>query len=195
MSRARSLAVVAAVVAALTAWLPAAPAFAHTKLTGSTPAAKGTVSKPITELTLTFSGLIKKAGTTVVVSGPDKVSYSDGAAAAVDRTITQAVRPLPVGEITVRWRTVSSDGHPIQGSFTFTNKAAPPVAASPSPTAAATSSPAPAAAEPTVAAAVPVSRTAAGEGSSPLGWIIAAVAAVLALGGGLVWWRRRRTAA
>ncbi|WP_176985303.1 copper resistance CopC family protein [Asanoa ishikariensis] len=185
----------AAVVVAATVWLPASPAFAHTKLTGSTPAAKATVRKAVTDVTLKFSGLIKKAGTTVVVAGPDEVSYSDGAASAVDRTVTQAVRPLPVGTITVRWRTVSSDGHPIQGTFSFTNKVAPPVATSPSPNvAAATPSPTPATAEPTAASPVPVSRTSSGRGSGPLGWIIAVVAAVIVFGGGLAWWRRRRAA-
>ncbi|MDG4827465.1 copper resistance protein CopC [Asanoa sp. WMMD1127] len=197
MFRARSLAVVAAaVVAATTALLPASPAFAHTKLTGSTPAAKATVREPVTELTLKFSGLIKKAGSTVVVSGADKLSYSEGAATAVDRTITQAVRPLPVGVITVRWRTVSSDGHPIQGTYTFTNRAAPPAATSPSPSVtSAAPTPTPAAVEPTAASPVPVSRTASDDGSSPLGWIIAVVAAVIVFAGGLAWWRRRRTAA
>lgn len=197
MSRARSLAVAAAVVIAATVWLPAAPAFAHTKLTGSTPSAKATVNKPITDVTLKFSGLIKKAGTTVVVSGPDKLSYSDGSATAVDRTITQAVRPLPLGVITVRWRTVSSDGHPIQGTFTFTNKAAPAIATSPSASpssASAAPPPAQATAEPTVASAVPVSRTASDDASSPLGWIIGVVAALLVLAGGLAWWRRHRSA-
>lgn len=190
MARSRLLAVATAVaVAAATVWLPASPAFAHTKLTGSTPKAKATVTKLTTTVTLTFSGLIKTAGTTVVVAGADKASYSDGAATAVDRTITQPVRPLPVGTVTVRWRTVSSDGHPIQGSFTFTNQAAPPATASPTPTAAATDR----ADEAFVTSAMPLVRTAEDGGSSPLGWIAAVAAAVVVFALGLAWWRRRRT--
>jgi len=193
VARSRSLAVATAVaVAAATVWLPAAPAFAHTKLTGSTPKAEATVTKLTTTVTLKFSGLIKTAGTTVVVAGPDKASYSDGAATAVDRTITQPVRPLPVGTITVRWRTVSSDGHPIQGSFTFTNHAAPPATPSPTPTAAATSAAPDSADEAFVSTAMPLIRTAEDGGSSPLGSIAAVAAAVVVFALGFAWWRRRR---
>jgi methionine-rich copper-binding protein CopC len=190
MVRCRSLAVAAAVAAVVL--LPGSPAYAHTKLIGSTPAAKSTVSKPVANVTLTFSGLVKKAGTTVVVSGPDKVSYSAGAATAVDRTVTQPVDPLPLGVITVRWRTVSSDGHPIEGSFTFTNKAAPP--ATPSPTPAPTTAAAPTTDPPASPTPVAVSRTSTDDGSSPIGWIAGVAAAVAVFGAGFAWWRRRSTA-
>ena len=120
---------------------PATPAAAHTKLSKAVPAAKSTVTKPVTALTLTFSGLIKQAGSEVTVRGADGAEYQEAEPRAVDKTITQRVRALPVGGVTVAWKTVSGDGHAISGSYTFTNKAAPPV-----PTASPTTAPA---AEPT----------------------------------------------
>ncbi|WP_197946284.1 copper resistance CopC family protein [Phytohabitans suffuscus] len=194
MNRYRLLsAATATLTAALAVVLPAAPASAHTELKSTAPAARSTTNDPVTEVTLTFTGLIKKPGTTVAVTGPDKTSYSAGDAEVLDETITQKVGALPVGAITVAWRTVASDGHPMQGSFTFTNRAAPPTpSAEPSPS----PSVEPTTAAPTGASAP--SPTLAGqageESSSGVVWVVVA-AAVLALAalGGLLWRRRRQS--
>ncbi|AVT40612.1 copper resistance CopC family protein [Plantactinospora sp. BB1] len=189
----RLLAIAAALLASMLVVVsPASPAHAHTELSRTSPAARSTVSKAVTAVTLTFSGLIKKPGTTVVVTGPDKVSYSDADAQVLDKTITQKVKPLPVGAITVVWRTVSADGHTIKGSFTFTNRVAPPTpTAAPTPTA----EPTPTVAPTTPPAASPAAVTNTdGGGSSPALWwavILGAVLAVAVLGGLLL--RRRRS--
>ena len=184
-------AVLAAVALAVLA--PAAPARAHTQLTRTTPAAESTVTEPVTEVTLTFSGLVKSAGATVAVTGPDEVSYSDGAAQAVDRTVTQQVRPLPPGEITVAWRTVASDGHSLQGSFTFTNEVVPPT-----PTAEAAPAPAatPEAPAPSPAATpVQAGRNGDDEESGGTSWgLLAVLVGVSILLAGGVLWRRLRLA-
>ncbi|MBE1489439.1 copper resistance CopC family protein [Plantactinospora soyae] len=192
MTRNRLFSAAAALLAGtLVAVSPASPARAHTELSRTSPAARSTVAKPVSAVTLTFSGLIKKSGTTVVVTGPDKVSYSDAAAQVLDKTITQRVKPLPVGAVTVAWSTVSADGHPIRGTFTFTNKAAPPTpTAEPTPTAAPTPTPA--------ATTPPAQSPAAGadsgdDGTSPALWWILIAAAVLGLAllAGLLLRRRR----
>ncbi|MCW6009399.1 copper resistance protein CopC [Micromonospora sp. CPCC 205371] len=191
MTRNRPLVAAAAVLAgAFAVLLPAGPAQAHTELSSTSPAAKSTATKPLTQVTLTFSGLIKKAGTTVAVTGPDKVSYSAGAAGVLDKTITQPVNPLPVGAITVAWRTTASDGHVLQGSFTFTNQAAPPTpTTAPTPTQA----PTPTAAATTAVPQTPVPAASSGDSSSSTGWWVlgGAVILVLALAGGLLWRRRQ----
>jgi methionine-rich copper-binding protein CopC len=170
---------------------PAAPAQAHTGLQSTTPAANSGVTEPVTAVTLTFGGLIKKQGTTVAVTGPDKVAYSDADPQVLDKTITQNVKPLPVGAITVAWRTVAADGHPMQGSFTFTNNAAPPTpTAEPTPAADAR----PTATTTTTAALTPApASSASDDGTSPaLWWAVAGGAALaLALLGGLLLRRRR----
>lgn len=187
-------AAVAVLAAALGIVVPAAPAAAHTELKSTAPAAKSTTTKPVTEVTLTFTGLIKKPGTTVAVTGPDKTSYSAGAAEVLDKTITQKVDGLAVGVITVTWRTSAADGHPMQGSFTFTNRAAP---LSPSPSAvptpsaeATTAAPPPAA---TLPSPTPVGQASTDDDSSSsiVWWIAGAVALLLAATGGMVWRRRR----
>ncbi|WP_345071718.1 copper resistance CopC family protein [Phytohabitans flavus] len=193
MNRYRLLsAATAALAAALVVVLPAAPASAHTELKSTVPAAKSTTTKPVAEVTLTFTGLIKKPGTTIVVTGPDKTSYSAGAAEVVDKTITQKVDALPVGAITVAWRTFAADGHPMEGSFTFTNQVAPPTpSAEPSPSLDPTTAPATSAAAPS---STPVGQASDSSSSSGVVWVIVAVA-VLALAalGGLLWRRRRQS--
>lgn len=192
VKRNRLLAATAAVLAAaLGIVLPAAPAAAHTELKSTAPAAKSTTTKPVTEVTLTFTGLIKKPGTTIAVTGPDKTSYSTGAAEVLDKTITQKVDGLAVGAITVAWRTSAADGHPMQGSFTFTNRAAPPT---PSPTPEATSAaPSPAGAPPPAAAPspTPVSQPSDDDSSAMVWWIVGAVVLLGAATGGLLWRRRK----
>ncbi|MFC0528646.1 copper resistance CopC family protein [Phytohabitans kaempferiae] len=189
------LATAAALAAVLAVLLPAAPAAAHTELKSTTPAAKSIATEAVTEVTLTFSGLIKKPGTTVAVTGPDQTSYSAGDAEVLDRTITQPVSALPVGAITVAWRTAAADGHPMEGTFTFTNRAAPPTPSaepSPTPSAEPTAVATPAATE---QAEVSTAGQASDDGSGgAVVWIVVAVVAVaVALLGGLLWRRRRGT--
>jgi len=185
----------AAVLAALLVGLavvvaPATPAAAHTKLSKAVPAAKSTVTKPVTALSLTFSGLIKQAGSEVTVRGADGAEYQEAQPRAVDKTITQRVRALPVGAVTVAWRTVSGDGHAISGSYTFTNKVAPPV-----PTAAPTTEPTPAA-EPTSVPTPDVVPVAAipggGTSSNTVAWAAGGGAVVVAGLVVLLLLRRRR---
>ncbi|GAA4149272.1 hypothetical protein GCM10022251_13900 [Phytohabitans flavus] len=197
MSRYRTLsAAIAVLVVALAVVLPAAPASAHTVLKSTAPVDKSTTTKPVTEVTLTFSGLIRKPETAVSVTGPDKISHSAGEAQVVDRTITQKVTGLPVGMITVRWQTAASDGHPMGGTFMFNNKAepiTPPTpTAEPSPTSTAQPS-----IEPVTSGAAPPQSPVAqasddGSSSSPVVWVVAvAVALALVALVGLLWRRRR----
>jgi copper resistance protein C len=167
--------------------LPAAPASAHDRLTGSNPAANSTVTSAIDAVTLTFSVPVKQQSTTVAVTGPDAVNKANGPARSVDKNVLQAVGPLPTGVITVAWRTVSADGHAIEGRFTFTNAAAPPVAPSPS----VESDQAQAVPSPTVTGPVTSIAAAADRGISPLWWLLGGLV-VLAPVGAWAWWYRRR---
>jgi hypothetical protein len=105
-----------------------------------------------------------------------------------DREVTQALPvDLPAGEHVVTYRVVSTDGHPVSGSVTFTSTQAP-TSASPSPT---TSTSTPSASASTVASPTPTVTTAptsggAGDDSTP--WLVVAFVAVLAaLGLGAAW--------
>jgi methionine-rich copper-binding protein CopC len=176
----------AAAAALLVTLLPTQPAWAHAKLVKSDPADGATVTAPLTAVTFTFTEMVKQQFSTVAITGADGVSYSDGTPRSVDKTLTQPVKPLPGGAVRVVWRTVSVDGHTIEGEFTFTNAAPAPTSASPS------SDPPPTSAAP-ASTALTVADPPLDEGrDDSLLWVIlGGIAAVLVLGGGAFWWRRR----
>jgi copper resistance protein C len=178
----------AAAAALLVMLLPAQPAWAHAKLVKSDPADGATVTAPLTAVGFTFTEMVKQQFSTVVVTGADGVSYSDGTPKSVDKTLTQPVRPLPGGAIRVVWRTVSVDGHPIEGQFTFTNAAPAPTGADPSGPPPATEPAAPSSS--TLTAATDPTLDVGGD-RTVLWLALGGIAVVLVLAGGAFWWRRR----
>jgi methionine-rich copper-binding protein CopC len=186
--------VVAAIAIAAAVTLPAAPAAAHTELKSTDPAKGSTVTTALATVTLTFEEPVRQRTTEVTVTGPDGISYSDGAARVVDATVQQTVKPLPAGAITVAWKTTAPDGDPISGTFGFTY--APPAQPSATPSPAANSTPGSTAgstAAATAATDAPRTEPAADkDGNGTLWLIIAAVLVVAALGAGGLWLRRRR---
>jgi methionine-rich copper-binding protein CopC len=175
-------------------FIPATPAFAHTELTGSSPAKDSTVTAALTAVTLTFGEPVRGRGATVEVSGSDGVSYSVGAARAVDSNVVQDIRPLPTGPIRVTWRVVASDGDTVEGTFAFTNtfQLPPTVTANPTPTAST-----PTTSTPTTSAAQSASASsdvgpAASHGGRFLAWTVGVLVAVaIAIGAWLVLRSRR----
>lgn len=99
------------------------PAFAHDELVSTNPAADTTLEQAPSELELTYSGDIMD------VAGANQVRVTNAAGETVtegepevDRTVvTQDLATQETDDTyTVTWRVVSSDGHPIQGTFTYT---------------------------------------------------------------------------
>ena len=168
--------------------LVASPAFAHDELVGSSPAAGSEVDALPAEITLTFSGvLIDGAGTTQIVVTDASGADITGGDPVLDGTkVTQplAASAAP-GLVTVVWRVVSSDGHPVSDQFTFTvagGSGASPEASASASSPAATSS---AAVAPTGTAPSPTESAPADDagdgGMSPAVWIGAGVAIFAAL--------------
>lgn len=187
--------VVAFVVVAVAPAFAAAPASPvvpaslalHARLAGSTPKDGATVATA-QEVVLTFNEDVNPDFVAVRVKGPDG-SETDGRPAVDGPEVTQPLAAdLPAGEHTVTYRVVSSDGHPVAGTVTFTTTQAPASAMpSPSQTASAVASPtASAVASPSPS---PTTDTASGDdagGISP--WlVVAAVAVLAALGLGAAW--------
>ncbi|SHN43051.1 hypothetical protein SAMN05443668_1097 [Cryptosporangium aurantiacum] len=165
------------------------PARAHSGLTSSSPAADSTVTTAPTELTLTFAEVVRGSLSTVVVTGPDGARYQSGSLRAVDRTLTQPVKPLISGRYTVAWRIVSADGHPLQGVYTFTADLP-----SPSPSPVAPTTPSAADTPSAVDTPSPAAVSAAQEDEGGNGLLLAAAAAgllVVIVGGVALVWRRR----
>ncbi|SBS74087.1 Copper resistance protein CopC (modular protein) [uncultured Microbacterium sp.] len=101
--------------------MTASPAFAHDELIGTDPATGAAVETLPAALTLTFSGvLLTDAGATEVsVLDAACTPLTDGAPVVEGTRVTQALRGDATGTVTVLWRTVSGDSHPISGEFTF----------------------------------------------------------------------------
>ena len=166
--------------------LAAAPASAHDELVSTDPAAGSTVEALHAQLTLTFSGeLVTDAGATELqVTDAGGTSLGDGDPEVEGTSVTQALTGAASGPITVLWKVVSSDGHPISGQYAFTvtapATATPTATETPDPTASATPGDTPSAAPtetPTVAPE-PVDS-----GSAALPWIIGGLLLLAAVGG------------
>ncbi|MDQ0118051.1 methionine-rich copper-binding protein CopC [Pseudarthrobacter defluvii] len=143
-----------------------APAQAHDALESSNPANGSTVSAMPAKVELTFDHTPIAINSIVRVEDAAGTDQADGPVQIVDNQVSQPVKPgAPQGKYTVVWRVVSSDGHPIEGTFTFTaggpNSAPPPTQAA-NPAAASSGVPGPVVVAGTVGAVVVIGLVVAG---------------------------------
>lgn len=105
----------------------ASPAHAHDELLGSDPVADSALDALPAQLTLTFSAEIAddEGASVVEVTDAGGTSLTAGAPTVNDNVLTQPLAGEASGAVTVLWKVVSSDGHPISGEFTFTVAGAP----------------------------------------------------------------------
>ena len=166
----------------------ASPAQAHDELVSSYPEADSTVTGSPAEITLSFSGelIAGMQSAAVEVIAPDGQNIATDAPSEDGTSITQHLAPNPpAGLFTVRWKVVSSDGHPISGEYTYTVAPTDAVPSSP----AATPSTAPQTPTPTATATeAPADNGYGGEtsGGGDTFAILAVVGGVVVLGGALV---------
>ena len=95
-------------------------AYAHTYLDSTNPDKGATVTEPLQTIELTYSGKIEEGSIFKVLS-------SDGSEMPItsitvnDGVLTGALAsPLPNDTYIVEWNSISEDGHPLTGSFSFT---------------------------------------------------------------------------
>lgn len=116
-------AALAALFAALLAALLAlgAPAQAHDTLLESDPADGATLETSPEAITLTFSADILEVSPLVRITDENGEQLAE-ITPSIDGPVATATleEPLPAGTSTVQWRVVSSDGHPIEGTFEVT---------------------------------------------------------------------------
>ncbi|MET4093587.1 copper resistance CopC family protein [Arthrobacter sp. UYCu712] len=99
----------------------AAPASAHDTVESTSPAAGATVATPPETVSVTFNKNPLALGSQILVTDAAGSNWSDGGVEIVDNVASQKLKPgAPAGVFTVAWRVASSDGHPIEGTFTFT---------------------------------------------------------------------------
>lgn len=167
MRAAAAVRVAFAVLTLAAVLLTAAPAAAHTVLTGSDPAADTTLDAGPARVTATFNEDLQPTFAAVTVVGPDGNLWSQGDTVVQGPTASVGVRPLgPSGRYTVNYRVTSNDGHVVSGSWSFTVQVA------------GTGTPGPAAATPS-------------HNSIPLWPFIIGLAALIA--GAIAWGLRRKS--
>jgi copper resistance protein C len=160
----------------------AGPASAHDAAESSSPAQGATVATPPEKVSVTFNKNPLGIGSQFSVKDATGAEWADGAVEIVDNVASQKLRAgAPAGAYSVTWRVVSSDSHPIEGTFGFTATAA---SAGAVPTAAVPT------AGPTSAASVPNMGTAqpgvtpppapVTDASQPFPWSLVVFAAVAA---------------
>ncbi|WP_265522757.1 copper resistance CopC family protein [Oerskovia flava] len=98
----------------------AAPASAHDRLISSDPADGAELADPPSAITLTFNTEPLDVEPRVIVTDAAGETVAEGAP-TMDGTDAVLALPdaLPGGAYSVAWRVVSSDGHPIEGTFAF----------------------------------------------------------------------------
>lgn len=169
--------------------LPAAPAFAHDELVSTDPSADAVLDALPAQITLTYSAdILTEEGTAVIeVTDADGTSLTAGTPVVSGADVTQALAGSASGAVTVLWRVVSSDGHPIDGTFSFSVPAATPSpTATPTTTATTTPSASPTSAPATTTPDATTAPTETASDASPLPWILLVVALVI-VAGAIAW--------
>ncbi|MFK4299789.1 methionine-rich copper-binding protein CopC [Arthrobacter sp. GAS37] len=100
---------------------PVSPAAAHDVLEATEPADGSVVAAVPSVVRLTFNNTPIALGSAILVKDQSGTNQADGPVSIVDNHVSQPVKAgAPAGHYTVVWRIVSSDSHPIEGTFTFT---------------------------------------------------------------------------
>jgi copper resistance protein C len=160
-----------------------APAVAHDAAESSSPVQGATVATPPEKVSVTFNKNPLGLGAQFSVTHASGSEWAEGAVDIVDNVASQKLKAgAPAGAYTVAWRVVSSDSHPIEGTFGFTATAAaegaPPSGAE---TPGATVSPSASAVVPgmgTVEPGTPVAPEPVADASEPFPWSLVIFAAV-----------------
>lgn len=117
----RVITVFAAVLTFVALLLVAGPASAHDQLLSSDPEDGATLDDHPASISLTFSAAPLDTGIEIALVGPDGVAAQGRDIQVDDAVVTaQLDEGLPPGDYDVAWHVVSSDGHPIDGEFTYT---------------------------------------------------------------------------
>jgi hypothetical protein len=194
----KSLASAALTVLATAAVLmvAASPASAHTSLIDVQPGEGETVSEGTT-VSLTFSEALLELGTEMIATDASGESFPLVVERPDPAMVAAQLPALAQGSVTVSWRVVAGDGHPIEGTLGYVADAAADAddgGEVPSPGATASSSeptPSPTATEPSASAVPEQGETSEGSGLNWGLWIAIAAAIFAATAVATVAKRRR----
>ena len=119
MTMARTLLVT--VLAALGVFAASSPAWAHTTLTSSTPAAGATLAAAPKQVKLTFAEAVTLPAAPISVTGPNGARWTVGTPSVAGPVVTAPVTAAgPAGRYTLTYKVIAGDGDPISGTVSFT---------------------------------------------------------------------------
>lgn len=99
---------------------PVSGAQAHDVLESTTPGNGATVATMPDAIEMTFNNTPIAIGSEIIINDNTGKNWATGPVDILDNHVTQALKPgAPAGTFTVEWRVVSSDSHPIEGTFSF----------------------------------------------------------------------------
>ncbi|MEV8084249.1 copper resistance CopC family protein [Pseudarthrobacter oxydans] len=99
----------------------AGPASAHDAAESSTPSDGASLPAPPEQVSVAFNNKPLGIGAAFSVKDASGTEWAEGPVDIVDNVASQKLKAGgPAGEYTVAWRVVSSDSHPIEGTFAFT---------------------------------------------------------------------------
>ncbi len=183
-------------LAALALVLAGAPAGAHSDLESSDPQDGATLASAPAAISFVFNEEILPQGNAVTLTDVAADERLPVGPVEVDGDMVSVTWPQssPAGEFRAAFRVVSADGHPIDGTITFTVEQAVGVepaspSAGPSVAPSAESTPIPSATAPS-AAGTPVAATTESDSGMPI-WAMGLGVAALAAMGIAVWSRSR----
>src|SRR5262245_41620238 len=108
-----------AVTVAAIGLLSASPAFAHPALKVSAPKSGATVEERQT-LSLTFCEKVRLTAIKLTAGGKDVSGVQVDRAAPAAPTFSVPLPKLAPAKYEVRWSALGDDGHPVNGTFSFT---------------------------------------------------------------------------
>lgn len=95
------------------------PAFAHSELTDSNPTDGQVVKKTLDEVSITFSGKIEKGSDITVTDSKGKEVESNDLTIHNTEMTASFDKPLANDDYQVDWNVLSADGHPVEGTYSF----------------------------------------------------------------------------
>ena len=107
-----------AIIALMTAL--ATGAFAHSPVDSTTPENRTTIAEVPSEISFNFAGDIRLTRVDMLHQDHPSVRLELGDQTSFGRVFTLPLEGMGIGTYRIEWRGLGSDGHAMQGDFSFT---------------------------------------------------------------------------
>lgn len=94
-------------------------AMAHSPLSGTTPSDEATVTEMPTEVLMDFKGDIRMTRVAITHAGKHSMDMDLGEQTAFTQEFALPMHDMGAGTYVIEWRGLGSDGHALNGTFSF----------------------------------------------------------------------------